>query len=101
MFLSDGERIQNAREARQRIDGGINAPLDDLPAQVRCSVEVSECRRRSGIGVVVSRDINRLYGRDRPVLCRRDSFLQLTDFRVEVWLITHGGRHSAKQGRYL
>src|SRR5579862_503020 len=101
VFLSYCARIQNAREAGQRIDRGIDAAFDDLPAQVRGGVEVSECRRRGGIGVVVSWDVNRLYGRDRTVLRRGDSLLQLADFRVEVGLITYRGRHAAEQRRYF
>jgi len=47
MFLSQNARIQNTREAGQRIDRGIDTALDDRAAEVRGCVQVGEgCRRR-------------------------------------------------------
>ncbi len=101
MFLADDARIKNAREAGQRIDGGIDAAFHDLAAQVSGGVQVREGRGRSGIGVVVGRHVNRLHRSDRAVLRGSDALLQLADFGVEVRLITDGGRHAAeKRGNF-
>ena len=101
MVLPQNARIENAREAGQRIDRGINAALHDLPAQVRGRIKVRESRGRRGIGIIVRRHINRLHGSDRSALGRRDAFLQLADFGVEVRLVTYCRRHTAEKRRYF
>src|SRR5215472_13596138 len=52
MLLSNDARIENAREAGQRIDRGINAAFHNLPAQVRGGVEVREGCGRRGVRVI-------------------------------------------------
>ena len=91
--------IENAREAGQRIDGGINAAFHDLAAQVRGRVQVRERGRRRRIGVVVGRHVNRLHRGDRTFLGGGDALLQFADFGVQVRLVSHGGRHAAQQRR--
>src|ERR1700722_9329159 len=101
MFLADDARIQNAREAGQGIDRGINSTFDDLAAQVGGGVQVRESRRRRRVGVVVGRHIDGLHRCNRSILGRSNAFLQFADFRVQVGLVTYGGRHAAKQGRHF
>src|ERR1700733_3699490 len=97
MFLADDARIQNAREAGQRINGGINAAFDDLAAEVGRGVQGRESCGWRGIGVIVRRNVNGLYGCDRAILGGRDALLQLADFGVEVVLVADGGGHASEQ----
>src|ERR1700722_5175614 len=101
MFLSNNARIQNARKAGQRINGGINAALDDLAAQVGGGIQVRESRRGSWIGVIVRRNVNGLHGSDRAIFCGRDALLEFADFGVEVRLVADSGGHAAEQRRYF
>ena len=48
MLLAQNARIENAREAGQRIDSGINAALDDLPAEVGGRVEWAKVAAGAG-----------------------------------------------------
>ena len=60
-----------------------------------------EGRRRRRVGVVVRRHVNRLDGRDRPALGRRDPLLQFAHVRAERRLVAHGGRNAPEQGGHL
>src|SRR5271156_3907957 len=97
MFLADDARIQNAREAGQRIYGGINAAFDDLAAQVRGGVQVRESCGWRRVGVVIRRNVNGLHGSDRAIFCGRDALLQFADFSVQVRLVADGGWHASEQ----
>ena len=54
------------------------------------------CRRRR-IGQIVCRNINSLHGSDRALVCRCDSFLQLSHLARESWLISHGTWHTTQE----
>ncbi len=98
MIFADDPRIENARIAGQRIDRRINAALDDLAAEVYSWWhQVRERRGRRRVGVIVGGHVNRLHRSDRTVLGGSDALLQLADLGVQVRLVSHGGRHSAKQ----
>ncbi len=88
---------QNARGRGQRIDGRINAEFRQRTAQHRGRVQVSEGRRRRGIGQVVGRHIDGLHRGDRSLAGRGDALLQLAHFRGQVRLVAHGRRHAAQQ----
>jgi hypothetical protein len=62
---------------------------------------VRERRRRRRISVIVRRDVNRLHRSDRPAFRGCDALLQFADFRIEVRLVTNGGRHAPEQRRYF
>src|SRR5690606_3095245 len=64
-------------------------------------VQVLECGGRRGVGQVVSRNVNGLNRRDGARLGRSDTLLQLTHFFGQRGLITHGRRHTAKQGGHF
>ena len=53
------------------------------------------------IGVVVRRNVNGLNRSDGTGLSRSDAFLQFTDFRVQVGLVSHGRRHTAEKRGYF
>ncbi len=99
--MPDDARIENARIAGQRIDGGINAALDDLAAEVGGGVEVRKRRGRSRVRVVVGGHVNGLHGSDRAGLRGSDALLQFANFGVEVRLVADRGRHTAeKRGNF-
>src|SRR3984885_3100306 len=101
MLLPDDARIENARITGQWINGRINAAFDDLTAEVRRRVQVSERRGWRRVGVVVGRHVNRLHRRDRTRLRGSDALLEFADFGVEVRLITDGAGHAAeKRGNF-
>ena len=62
---------------------------------------MGEGRRRSRVREVIGRDIDRLHRSDGTVLGRCDTLLHLAHFRGQRRLVTHGGRHTAEQGRHL
>src|SRR4029077_13134310 len=97
MFRADDARIENARVTGQRIDGGINAALEDLAAQVCCCVQVRKRRGRGGVRIIVGGNVNGLHGSDRAGLVGGDALLQFANFCVEVWLVTDSGRHTAEE----
>ena len=77
VLVADDSRVEDARRRGQRIDGRIDAELDDRARQVGRRVEVRERRRRGRVGVVVGRHVDRLDRGDRALLRRGDALLEL------------------------
>jgi len=99
VLRADDARIQNPRGAGQRIDGGIDAALDDLAAEVGGGVQVCESRSRGWIRVIVSGHINGLHRRDGSGLRRSDALLEFADFGIEGSAVADGegiGREARK-----
>ena len=93
---ADNSRIQNPRIAGQWIDRWINSALHNLAGKVCRRVQVRKCCCWRGVRVVVGGHVNRLHRRNRTGLRGSNAFLQFTNFRVQVRLITHGARHAAQ-----
>src|SRR6185369_7110591 len=101
MLLAKYSWIENARGRGQRIDGGIDTELGDLPREVRRGIQVSKRRGGSRICVVVGRDVDRLHRRDRSFFCRGDAFLELAHFGQQRRLVSDCGRRTAEERRHL
>ena len=101
MLVADDARIEDARGRRQRIDGGVDAELDDRTGQIGRGVEVGERRGRRRIGVVVGGHVDRLHRGDRSLLGRRDPLLQLAHLGQQRRLIADRARHAAEQRRHF
>ncbi len=99
VLVADDARVENARRGRERIDGRVDAELDDRARQVRRRVEMREGGRRRGVGVVVGRHVDRLDGSDRAVFGRRDPLLQRAHFRQQRRLVADRARHAAQERR--
>src|SRR6266852_160140 len=97
VFCADDARIENARIAGQRIDGGINSALDDLTAEVGGSVQMGKGGGRRGVGVVVGGHVDGLHRSDGAGLGGGDALLKFADFGVQVGLITDGGGHAVEE----
>ena len=97
MPLADNVRLQNARGGIQRIYRRVDALLDDLAGEDGLCVQMGECGRRSRVGQVVRRNIDRLHGRDRAVLGGSDTLLQRTDLISQRRLVANRRGHTAHQ----
>ena len=67
MPFSDDIGFEVSRRGFERVDGGINSLLGDFSRQNSRCVEVCERCCGSGVGKVVRRDVNGLYGSYRSV----------------------------------
>src|SRR5437868_15144481 len=101
VLLRHDPGLQRPRRRVERIDRRIDPLLHDRPRERRRRVEVRERVRRSRIGEVVGRDIDRLDRRDRARPGRRDALLQLSHLRRERGLVADGARHAPEQRRHL
>ena len=64
MFVANVLRVQNAGVGSQRVNGRINAFSGNGSFQINERVQLSERRSRSWVSRVVSRNVNRLDGRN-------------------------------------
>src|SRR4051794_17147358 len=97
----DDAGLQRARGRIQRIDGRVDALLDDRTREDRRRVEVGEGVRRRGIGEVVGRYVDRLHRGHGTLRRRGDALLELPHLRRERRLVADGARHAAEQRRHL
>ncbi len=97
MLFADDQWIELARGGVERIDRRVDAQLGNLTAQHQSGVEVSEGGGGRRVGQVISWHVNGLERRDRAGAGRSDALLQGAHFRGQRRLVTHGGRHPAKQ----
>ena len=97
MFFPDDGCIQDTRRRIERVDCRVNSQLSNLTAQDGCGVQVGERSGGSGVGQVVSRDVNSLNRRNRSIFRRRDAFLHGTHFAGKRRLVSHGRRHTSQQ----
>ena len=92
----------NARDVGvERVDGGIDALLDERAREHRRRVEMRERVRRRRVGEVVGGHVDRLHRCDRAGARRRDALLELAHLRRERRLVADGARHAAEQRRDL
>ena len=101
MLLADDFGREHGRRGRERIDGGIDALLDDRAGKLRCGVKVGKGRGRGRIGVVVGRNVDGLHRCDGSRFGGGDAFLKLTHLGGHGRLITRGGRDAPEQRRDL
>ena len=81
----------------QRIHSRVDTQFSDLTRQYRSSIQVSECGRWSRVSQVIRRYVNGLYGSDRTIFSRGDSFLHGTHLCCQSWLVTYCRRHTSKK----
>src|SRR5579862_3469943 len=93
--------LERTRRRAERIDGRIDALLDDGARERRRRVEVREHVRRRRVGEVVGRNVDRLDRRDRSLLRRGDPLLELPHLGGERRLVADGARHAAEKRRHL
>src|SRR5699024_7198096 len=98
VLLAHDVGLEDAGGGLQRIDGGVDALLDDLAAQDGGGVQMGEGGGGGRVGQVVGRDVDRLHRRDRAVLGGGDALLQLAHLVGQGGLVAHGGGHPAHQG---
>ena len=101
VLVRDDARLERARRRVERVDGRVDALLDDRAREHGRRVEVGERVRRRRVGEVVGRHVDRLHRRDRALVRRRDALLQLPHLGGERRLVADGARHAAEQRRDL
>ena len=75
MLRAHNVRLQNPGGGFQRVHGGVNALLGDLPAQHRGGVQMGKGGGGGGVGQIVGGHIDRLYRGDGAVLRGSDALL--------------------------
>ena len=93
--------LERARERVERVDGRVDALLDDRAREHGRRVEVRERVRRRRVGEVVGRHVDRLHRRDRAGARRGDPLLELAHLGRERRLVADRARHAAEQRRDL
>src|SRR2546428_1067684 len=101
MLFTHDVRREEPGERIERVDRGVDAALDDRPGKAHRGAKVGERGRDRRVGIVVRRDEDRLDGRDRPLLGRGDSLLEIAHFGGQRRLVADGRRDAAKQRRDL
>ena len=96
MLGAEDIRVEDAGRGRERIDGGVDAELGDLPREDRGRVQVRERGGRRRVCDVIRWNVDRLHRRDRSVLGRCDPLLQIAHLRRQCRLITDSARHAAE-----
>ena len=93
--------VERARHRVERVDGRVDALLDEAAREHGRRVEVGERVRRRRVGEVVGRHVDRLHRRDRALARRGDPLLELAHLGGERRLVADGARHAAEQRRDL
>ena len=101
MLVGDDPRLERAGGRVERVDGRVDALLDDRAREHGRRVEVRERVRGRRVGEVVGRHVDRLHRGDRAGLRRGDALLQLPHLGGERRLVADGARHAAEQRRDL
>ena len=101
MLVTHHSWLQHGAGGIQRIHGGIDALGGQGTVQHRGGVKVSKGGGRSGVGQVVSRNVNGLDRGDRTFNGRSNALLQCTHVGAEGGLVAHSRRHAAQQCRDL
>src|SRR5829696_4954240 len=101
VLFADHKRIEDAGGRAEGVDRREDTARGDSALQRDGGVEVGEGRRRSGVGVVVGRDVDGLHRGDRPRLGRGDPLLQLPHLGRQRRLVADRARHAAEEGRDL
>ena len=97
VLLADDERIEDSRERGERVDGRVEALLDERALERDHGVEVAEGRDDAGVGVVVGGDVDRLEAGDRAALGGRDALFEVAHVGGERGLVADGGRHTSEE----
>lgn len=95
--LTDNIRLEDTRGGIQRVNGRIDALLDNLTGEDGLGVQVGKRGRRSRVGQVIRRNVDRLHGRDCAVLGGGDTLLQSTDLISQRRLVADRRGHAAHQ----
>ena len=88
VFLAEDVRVKNTAGGIQWIYCRVNAQFGDGTVKYCCGIQVGEYACRSRVSQIVGWYIYSLYGSDRTVLGRSDSFLKFTDIGSQGWLVT-------------
>src|SRR2546428_1443623 len=101
MLFTHDVRREEPGERIERVARRVDAALHDRPGKAYCGAKVDERGRHRWVGIVVRRDEDGLNGRDRPLLGRGDSLLEIAHFGGQRRLVADGRRDAAKQRRDL
>src|SRR5690606_15515039 len=101
VLLADDFRRQNPGAGSQRINRRENPFLGNLTLKVGRGIQVSKCRRRSRIRIVIRRNVNRLNRSNGTFLRRSNPLLKLTHLCCKRRLVTYRRRHTPKEGGNL
>jgi peptide chain release factor 1 len=88
VVISYGGWCEDGRCRVERIDCRIDAQFCDRAREYHSRIEVSEGIRWSGIGEVISGDVDGLYGCDRSIAGRGDTLLESTHISRESRLVS-------------
>ncbi len=101
MVITHNGRLQHGAGGIQGIHSGIDAFGCQGAVEHRGGVQVGEGGGGSGVGEVVSRDVDGLDRRDRTFHGGGDALLQGADVGAEGGLVAHSGRHAAQQSGHF
>ena len=101
VLVGDDPAAEGARGRVERVDGRVDALLDERAREHGRRVEVGERVRGRRVGEVVGRDVDRLHRGDRALARRGDPLLELPHLGGERRLVADGARHAAEERRDL
>lgn len=81
VLRSDDLRVHHTGGGIERVDGRVDTELGDRARQHSRGIQVREGGGRRRIGQIIGRHVDRLHGRDRTLLGRRDTLLERTQIR--------------------
>src|SRR5665647_2205338 len=97
VLVAHGVAGEDARVRVERVDGRVDAFLDDGAREHGGGVEVGEGGRRRRVGEVVGRHVDGLHRGDRAALGGGDALLQLAHLVGQGGLVAHGARHAPEE----
>src|SRR3990172_13012576 len=101
VLFADHVRVHLAAGGVERIHRRVDAELGHLAREHHGRIQVRARGRGRGVGEIVGRYVDSLYGRDRAGLGRGDAFLQNAHLVGERRLVAHGRGHAPEQRRDL
>ena len=79
MLLTNGDGVKHSGSRIEGIDGRVNTKLSETSVKHSSCVQVSECSGWSGIGEIISWNVNSLDGGNGTLLSGGNSFLEGTE----------------------
>ena len=101
MLVTDNARVEHAGGGVERVDGGVDSELGNLPREHGGGVEMSEGRRGRGVRKIVGRHVDRLDTRNRSLLGGSNALLERTKIRGEGGLVSYSGGDAAEERGHL
>lgn len=101
VLLSDDTGVEHTGLGVEGVDSGVDTELGNTTGEGGGSVQVSEGGGRSGIGQIISGDVDGLYTGDRSLLGGGDTFLHTSHVGRKSRLISDSGRNTSEKRRHL